>query len=401
MTELVIHGHFYQPPRENPWTGIIEREPKVHPFHDWNERIHHECYRPNAFARIFDTYGAHRAGGEQLRAHQLQLRSDAALVDGELRPVAYQRIIEADRSSAVRDDGHGNAIAQAYNHAILPLCNARDRLTQVRWGLADFRRRFGRKAESMWLPETACNDDDARHAHRRRADVTHPLALPGRARARRIGSDEWTDVSDGSVDPGVAYRYFHRDGSGRSIAIFFYDGPIVALDRLRGGARLEPNFRARAWRAARGGPRPPDSRRHRRRELRPPLPPRRADARPRAHRRSAGPGAAPSRTTARSSQRTRRPWRPRSQPGPGGEGTSWSCSHGVGRWYRDCGCTRAPGGLDTRRGARRCGSALDVLRDEAPRRFEERRGELLADPWAARDGYIELMLDPHVRATNG
>jgi len=143
MTELVIHGHFYQPPRENPWTGLIEREPKVAPYHDWNERIHHECYRTNAFARIFDSYA--RIERIVNNFEHISFNFGPTLLSWleGYDPVAYERILEADRVSVARHEGHGNAIAQGYNHAILPLCNERDRVTQVRWGLYDFRRRFG------------------------------------------------------------------------------------------------------------------------------------------------------------------------------------------------------------------------------------------------------------------
>jgi len=157
MNELVIHGHFYQPPRENPWTGNLDRDPKVYPDHDWNERIHHECYRANAFCPHLRRVRPHRAHRQQLRGHQLQLRATLLSWLEHHDPNAYQRILDADRKSAATRNGHGNAIAQAYNHTICPRDAAR-RVTQIKWGLADFRRRFGREPESLWLPETACND---------------------------------------------------------------------------------------------------------------------------------------------------------------------------------------------------------------------------------------------------
>src|ERR687889_384673 len=157
-TALVIHGHFYQPPRENPWTELVEREAGAAPFHDWNGRIHAECYRPNAFARISDWHGR----VERVVNNYARLSFDfgPTLLNWLERshPETYARIIEADRESVLRYGGHGNATAQGYNHSILPLCNERDRRTQIRWGIADFRHRFGREPESLWLPETACND---------------------------------------------------------------------------------------------------------------------------------------------------------------------------------------------------------------------------------------------------
>src|SRR5690349_174719 len=145
MTALIIHGHFYQPPRENPWTGIVETEPSAAPFHDWNERVHFECYRPNAFVRISEPKASER------------FLNNYALISFNFGPTlltwlerhhayTYARVLEADRQS-VRQLGHGNAIAQAYGHAILPLCNERDLRTQIRWGIFDFRYRFGRAPE--------------------------------------------------------------------------------------------------------------------------------------------------------------------------------------------------------------------------------------------------------------
>src|SRR5947209_560142 len=158
MPSLIIHGHFYQPPRENPWTGIVETEPSAAPFHDWNERVHFECYRPNAFVRMSEP-----------KADSERFLNNYALISFNLGPTlltwlerhhayTYARILEADRQSVRQLGGHGNALAQGYGHAILPLCNERDLRTQIRWGTADFRHRFGREPEALWLPETACND---------------------------------------------------------------------------------------------------------------------------------------------------------------------------------------------------------------------------------------------------
>ena len=141
MTSLIIHGHFYQPPRENPWTGEVEREESAAPFHDWNERIHDECYRPNAYAHIVDG-AVERVINNYAN---ISFNFGPTLLSWLQRhhPQTYQEILAADKESASKRAGHGNAIAQAYGHAILPLCNEHDRLTQVVWGLADFRYRFG------------------------------------------------------------------------------------------------------------------------------------------------------------------------------------------------------------------------------------------------------------------
>src|SRR3989449_404954 len=159
MTSLIVHGHFYQPPRENPWTGIVEAEPSAAPFHDWNERIHSECYRPNAFASITgSTTGKERTVNNYAN---ISFNFGPTLLSWleQNHPDTYARIIAADRDSAPKRSGHGNAIAQAYGHAILPLCNERDLRTQIRWRVADFFHRFEREPEALWLPETACNDE--------------------------------------------------------------------------------------------------------------------------------------------------------------------------------------------------------------------------------------------------
>jgi len=391
MLEAVIHGHFYQPPRENPWTGLIEREPKVQPYHDWNERIHHECYRTNAFARIFDNYARIERIGNNFDHISFNFGPTLLSWMEGYDPSAYQRIIEADRASALAHDGHGNAIAQAYNHAILPLCNPRDRLTQVRWGVADFRRRFGREPEAMWLPETACNDETLGTLIDE--GLTYTILSPYQAeRVRPIGTSEWTSASDGAIDPGVPYRYFHRDGSGRSIVLFFYDGPIARSIAFEGVLVSSQTFVARL-KNGKGGPgrlihvaTDGESYGH--------------------HFRLGELTLAHALTVEAKAQNlsftnygaflaTHPPtMEVEVQAGPGGEGTSWSCSHGVGRWYRDCGCyTDAQEGWNQawRTPLRQ---ALDVLRDHGAARFAESASDVLTDPWAARDAYIELILDP-------
>jgi alpha-amylase/alpha-mannosidase (GH57 family) len=249
-TALVIHGHFYQPPRENPWTELVEREPGASPFHDWNERIHAECYRPNAFARISDTHGrVERIVNNYTR---LSYNFGPTLLNWLERhqPETYRRIVEADRASSLRHSGHGNAIAQGYHHAILPLCNERDRRTQIRWGLADFRRRYEREAEALWLPETAC--DDATLAALIEEGLRYVILSPFQAEAvRALGSETWQDVSDGRIDTTVPYSYFHRDGSGRSIAVFFYDGRVARGIAFEGLLASSAGLVAACARAAR------------------------------------------------------------------------------------------------------------------------------------------------------
>ena len=156
---VCIHGHFYQPPRENPWLEEVELQDSAHPYHDWNERITAECYAPNALARILD--GQDRIVDIVNNYSRISFNFGPTLLSWmqEKAPEVYQAVVEADALSQERFSGHGSAIAQAYNHMILPLANARDKRTQVLWGIRDFERRFGRRPEGMWLAETAVDTD--------------------------------------------------------------------------------------------------------------------------------------------------------------------------------------------------------------------------------------------------
>src|SRR5262245_5530039 len=202
---LCIHGHFYQPPRQNPWLEKIEAEPSAAPFHDWNERITSECYAPNAAARIVD------GEGRVLEIHNnyahISFDFGPTLLSWLERgdPTTYQQIIEADRLSRASRDGHGNAMAQAYNHVIMPLAHRRDKVTQVVWGIGDFQHRFGRLPEGLWLPETAVDLEtlDILAAHGIRFTILSPSQAK---RVRGPGDKAWSDVSDGSIDPSRPYR---------------------------------------------------------------------------------------------------------------------------------------------------------------------------------------------------
>lgn len=418
MRALIIHGHFYQPPRENPWTGIIGLEASAHPFHDWNERIHAECYGPNSAVAILSS-----SGDERLVNNYAHISFDfgPTLLSWLERqhPATYARIIAADAESAAKHHGHGNAIAQAYNHAILPLCNERDRQTQVRWGMADFRYRFGREPESMWLPETACNDEvlgllideglrfvilAPQQAKRIRPSTGIPAypvpptktnvvtneAQTGKP-VLQTTNDEWKAVDGNTIDTSVAYNYFHRDGSGRSIAVFFYSQELahaIAFEQaLTSSASLVDRF-AR-WNAAAAG-----------------LINIATDGESYGHHHKFGELClayaleidGPARgfsITNYGDYLDRYPpaLEVEISNGPEDEGSSWSCAHGVSRWIRDCGCHTGgePGWNQSWRGPLR--EALDFLRDEAAGWFESTRGKLFIDPWAARDDSIGLILD--------
>ena len=392
MPALIIHGHFYQPPRENPWTGVVEVEPSAAPWHDWNERIHSECYQPNAFARIIDlATGVERIVNNY--AH-ISFNFGPTLLSWleTNHPDTYAGIIAADRESAVNRGGHGNAIAQAYGHAILPLCNERDHRTQIRWGLADFRYRFGREAESVWLPETACNDavietliDEG---------LRFVILAPHQAaRVRKIGETEWSNVNEKSIDTSVGYRYSHRDDSGRSIAVSFYEGPtsraIAFENLLKSSSEMVDRFAHLPKGAgdlvniATDG----ESYGHHFKFGDICL----------AHALEEEAPARDFRITNCGEYLDEHPpvFEVEINSGRNSEGTSWSCPHGVDRWTRDCGCHTGGEPGWGRRWRTPLRQALDFLRDENVKRFEATREALFIDPWQARDDSIDLVLDQY------
>lgn len=222
LRHVVVHGHFYQPPRESPWLEIVEEQPSAAPFHDWNARVSAECYAPNAGARILDAKGR----VDRLVNNYASISFDAgptlmAWLERE-DPTTHAALIEADRTS-VRTRGHGVAMAQVHGHLILPLCNERDRRTQVRWGVRDFEWRYGRKPRGMWLAETAV-DVESLEAMAAEGIALTVLAPHQCARVRPIGHPAWVDVGGGRVDPRRAYDVALP--SGKHIAVFFYDGPL-------------------------------------------------------------------------------------------------------------------------------------------------------------------------------
>lgn len=393
QTSLVIHGHFYQPPRENPWTDTVDREPSAHPFHDWNERIHYECYRANAFARISDRYNRVEAIVNNYAGISFNF-GPTLLTWLELHhPKTYARVLEADRESMRKRNGHGNAIAQGYNHAILPLCNERDRRTQIRWGIEDFRFRFKRDPESLWLPETAC--DDATLGALIDEGLAYVILSPFQAeRVRPVGGKDWRACSEGNIDTTMPYRYLHRDGSGRSIAIFFYNGSLARAIAFEGALASSRALIERFAQAAQGGEG------H--------LVSVATDGETYGHHfRFGDRGLAYSleveavpqglRVTNYGEYLEENPptWEVEINRGPQGEGTSWSCAHGVSRWIRDCGCSTCSTEGWTQSWRTPVRQALDFLCDEAAKHFEETAGNLFLDPWRARDDYIKLVVSRH------
>src|ERR1700761_7818551 len=212
---ICIHGHFYQPPRENPWLEAVELQDSASPFHDWNERITSECYAPNARARLLDGDG--RIDHLVNNYTRISYNFGPTLLSWmkDRMPEIHKAIVKSDEESRANFSGHGSAIAQVYNHMIMPLANLRDKETQVIWGLRDFESRFGRPSEGMWLAETAADDEtlDVLAEHGVKFTILSPFQA---ARFRPFDKEEWQDANGAKIDPSMPYLV--KLASGRSIA---------------------------------------------------------------------------------------------------------------------------------------------------------------------------------------
>ncbi len=374
-----VHGHFYQPPRENPWTGAVERQSSAGRDHDWNARIARECYIPNGEARVVDGGGLLTDVVDNYAWISFNFGPTLLSWLEQAEPAAYERLLSSDRTSARRLDGHGNALAQAYHHAILPLCSPRDRATEIRWGLADFRARFGREAEGLWLPE--CAADDATLAAVAADGVKFVILEPHQADSvRPLEGGAWKPAAD-ALKPGVPYRW---SGEGRALAVYFYDGPLsrsVAFERSMSDSRA---FAARvAGRVPEGGAAllATDGESYGHHEafaemglahfLRYALPEAGVEPVNLAWHLSRNPPKAEVRLRA--------------------GGTSWSCAHGVERWRSACGCGEVGGGSLAWRAPLR--AALEGLRDRLAAESERAAAGLIPDLWGARDAYVSVVLD--------
>ncbi|WP_421655911.1 DUF3536 domain-containing protein [Leptothermofonsia sp. ETS-13] len=418
---ITIHGHFYQPPRENPYLDAIERQPSASPFHDWNERIYYECYRPNAFARVLND-----------RGDVLRIVNNFEFLSFNIGPTlmnwlerydveTYQRILEADRKSCDRLNGHGNAIAQVYNHIIMPLANERDKLTQIRWGKEDFRSRFGRDPEGMWLAETAV--DSATLAALVAEGIKFIVLAPSQAlRCRPLPTTdhpnpEWIEVGGSQIDPTRPYRCYlksQESGAGSQelggrdpgadanspvpnnqqlttnnyIDIFFYDGPI-SRDMGFDDSALSSSYNLtnRLGQAVRGDRRPSQ------------LIAVATDGETFGHHKG---GTEKCLAYSFIHEFPNRGWTVTnfahylSINSPSWEVelksvTAWSCAHGVDRWQDDCGC--GGGGEWHQKWRRPLRDALDWLRDQLIKVYEEAGRKLFRDPWQTRDEYIQVIRD--------
>ena len=409
---VCIHGHFYQPPRENPWLEEVEVEDSAYPYHDWNDRITAECYAPNAASRILDS--EKRIIDIVNNYARISFNFGPTLLAWleEHKPGVYAAILAADIESRERFSGHGAALAQVYNHIIMPLANSRDKHTQILWGIRDFEHRFNRKPEGMWLAETAV--DTTTLEMLAQAGILFTILSPGQAgRVRKIGETGWTEVSRGTLDTSMPYLC--RLPSGRSIALFFYDDILaqeVAFSNLLDNGEV---FASRMMQY------------FTRNQKQSGLLTVASDGETYGHHHRFGDMALsyalwlieqkhPAQITIFGEYLALFPPTHEVSIIPN---TSWSCPHGIERWRRDCGCcthgaivrtattvSQNPPGLQPvpvlpqaceiawRQSWRTpLRTAMDWLRDTLVPVYVDRMNSYVSDPWQARDDYIGVILD--------
>lgn len=388
---LCIHGHFYQPPRENPWTNIIEQQPSAAPFHDWNERIFQECYKPNSEAVITDETG--KVLRRVNNYEYLNFNFGPTLLSWieEEHKNTYNKIIEADKKSAVEHNGHGNAIAQVYNHIILPLANKRDKITQVRWGVKDFEYRFGRKPEGIWLSETACNN--ATMEVLIEEGIRFTILDPSQAeKIRKIGTSNWEEVIGGRINTKIPYRFFSEKQSGY-IDIFFYDGALskglafddVVYDSKRLMEKIDSakisNFKEDQLISMAVDGETFGHHKH-------------FTERTIAFLLSEYAEANGYKVVNYGEYLSLHEpeYEVTLNEGNRGEGTSWSCIHGVARWKKNCGCHT--GGHDgwNQRWRRHLRNAFNQLNGKLGILFELEGKKYFKNVWNARNDYIDIIL---------
>ncbi|MBL0350590.1 MAG: DUF3536 domain-containing protein [Elusimicrobia bacterium] len=391
---VCVHGHFYQPPRENPWLEDIEVQDSAHPYHDWNERITRECYAPNAASRVLDAEGRLVELIDNYR--RISFNFGPTLLSWMERhaPEAYEGLRAADRASVRERSGHGNAWAQVYNHAILPLASRRDKETQVAWGIHDFVWRFGRKPEGMWLAETAVDTETLNVLIEH--GIRFTLLSPQQARAvrparRSADANEgaesaWRDVSGGRIDPSRPYLW--RSPAGGSIVLFFYDAPISRAVAFEGILNNGETFAARLT----------DGFSNDRQE--PQLVHIATDGESYGHHHRFGDMA-----LAYALQKLEQDRRlsltnygefldhhPPTWEVEIHEASSWSCPHGVERWRSNCGCRMGSHAHWNQEWRTPLRDSLNHLAEDIDRLFETRGADFFLDPWRARNAYIDVIL---------
>ncbi|MCC6866153.1 MAG: DUF3536 domain-containing protein [Ignavibacteria bacterium] len=393
MINICIHGHFYQPPRENPWTGEIENQPSAAPYHDWNEKIYHECYKANSEAEIIDD--SQKVVAKINNYNYIDFNFGPTLMAWikKKHPDTYIKILQADSESIKFHNGHGNAIAMCYSHMIMPLANLNDKITQVKWGLADFKYHFKRDSEGIWLPETACNTETLEVLI---AEGIKFIILDSSQAAfyRKIDETKWIDVNNNSIDPVIPYKCYSEIQKDKYITIFFYNGPVskaVAFDDvLKSSQNLLMKIKSAAERenvfpknqlvsVATDGETFGHHKRYAERTLAFFL------------RVLAPENKLKIVNFAEYLEANDTQYEVKIKSGDNGEGTSWSCVHGVKRWKDNCGC--GGGGGWTQQWRKPLRETLDWLRDQMIIIYENLGSKMFIDVWKARNEYIELILE--------
>lgn len=382
---VCIHGHFYQPPRENAWLESVERQDSAAPFHDWNDRINFECYAPNTAARLLDN-------DKQIinivnNYARISFNFGPTLLSWmeKADPATYQAIIQADKESRAITGGRGSAMAQAYGHLILPLANRRDKETQVIWGIRDFESRFGRKPEGMWLAETAADTETLEVLAEN--GIVFTVLAPRQGKAiRKIGAETWENIPADSIDPRRAYLC--KLPSGKSINLFFYHGGIAQDVAFKGILNDGINFAKSISNAFENIETPQ-------------LIHVATDGESYGHHHRSGEMALAAcldhldkhtdiQVVNYSVYLSKYPpeWEAQIH-----ENSSWSCVHGVERWRSNCGCNSGGRGDWNQNWRAPLRETLNWLRDELIPIYETKAAGFLKDVWDARNGYVEVILN--------
>jgi alpha-amylase/alpha-mannosidase (GH57 family) len=387
---ICIHGHFYQPPRENPWLETVETQDTAAPYHDWNERICAECYATNGAARIVNNQNRIQRIVNNYARISFNFGPTLLSWLKENAPRVYRTILDGECRSRKSFGGHSSAMAQVYNHIILPLASRRDRITQIRWGIADYKQHYGSPPEGMWLAETAADAESlellAQHG------IKFTLLAPHQCRRIRplkqaAGTADagWINTPDASVDS--TRPYLVRFDSGVSIAVFFYNGPASRAIAFEGLLNSGEDFAARLKAGFKDGSQPQ-------------LVHVATDGESYGHHHKYGEMALAYALRLLEADKTVKLTNygsfleqfPPQYEAEIADNTSWSCPHGVERWRSNCGCNGGkPGFNQLWRAPLR--QALDELRDAVAPLTEQVAGMLFKDAWAARDSYIDVVLD--------
>lgn len=381
---ICIHGHFYQPPRENAWLEVIEVQDSAHPYHDWNERISAECYAPNAASRILEGGVIKNIVNNYSR---ISFNFGPTLLSWmeEYDRETYEAILQADKESIKTFNGHGSALAQVYNHMIMPLANERDKRTQIVWGIRDFEHRFGRSPEGMWLAETAVDTPTLEALAE--YNIKFTILAPRQAKAfRKIGDERWNELNGTGINPRKAYKV--NLPSGKSISVFFYDGDIAQGVAFNGLLNDGEKFSHRLRNAFDKD------------DAEPQLVHIATDGESYGHHHKHGDMALAFcldhiHRLKHNHLMNYGQFLERFPPVYEvqiHENSSWSCAHGVERWRSDCGCSTGGNPTWNQKWRQPLREALDWLRDELVKIYESKAVDILKDPWKARNEYINVIL---------